>query len=52
MKKYAQTKYSYLTCYNAGFIGQHAATGKAPLAALGEHLSNPVSLCFTCTCGS
>jgi len=24
-----------------GFIGQHAATGKGPLAALGEHISNP-----------
>lgn len=24
-----------------GFVGQHAATGKTPLAALSEHLSNP-----------
>ena len=24
-----------------GFIGQHAATGKSPLAALSEHLANP-----------
>ena len=24
-----------------GFAGQHAATGKGPLAALSEHLSNP-----------
>jgi len=26
-----------------GFVGQHAATGKAPLAALSEHLANPWS---------
>lgn len=24
-----------------GFVAQHAATGKGPLAALGEHLANP-----------
>lgn len=24
-----------------GFVAQHAATGKAPLEALGAHLSNP-----------
>ncbi|KAG2430182.1 hypothetical protein HXX76_010281 [Chlamydomonas incerta] len=24
-----------------GFVAQHAATGKGPIAALGEHLSNP-----------
>ena len=24
-----------------GFVGQHAATGKSPLAALSEHVSNP-----------
>ncbi|KAG2492434.1 hypothetical protein HYH03_009377 [Edaphochlamys debaryana] len=24
-----------------GFVGQHAATGKGPLAALGEHIANP-----------
>jgi hypothetical protein len=24
-----------------GFVAQHAATGKAPLAALGEHIGNP-----------
>lgn len=29
-----------------GFVGQHAATGKAPLAALGEHLANPWSANF------
>jgi len=29
-----------------GCIGQHAATGKAPLAALGEHLANPWSTNF------
>lgn len=26
-----------------GFIGQHAATGQGPLAALGSHLANPAN---------
>lgn len=30
-----------------GFVGQHAATGKGPLAALGEHLANPLANNFT-----
>lgn len=29
-----------------GFWGQHAATGKGPLAALGEHLANPTGANF------
>jgi light-harvesting complex I chlorophyll a/b binding protein 1 len=29
-----------------GFIAQHAATGKGPVAALGEHLANPWSANF------
>jgi len=29
-----------------GFVGQHAATGKGPIAALGEHLGNPWSVNF------
>jgi hypothetical protein len=24
-----------------GFVAQHAATGKGPIAALGEHIANP-----------
>jgi hypothetical protein len=24
-----------------GFVAQHAATGKAPLAALGDHIASP-----------
>jgi hypothetical protein len=26
---------------NLGFLAQHAATGKGPLAALGDHVSSP-----------
>uniref|UniRef100_A0A7R9VV21 Chlorophyll a-b binding protein, chloroplastic n=1 Tax=Chlamydomonas euryale TaxID=1486919 RepID=A0A7R9VV21_9CHLO len=29
-----------------GFIGQHAATGKSPLEALGEHVANPWAVNF------
>jgi hypothetical protein len=29
-----------------GFVAQHAATGKGPLAALGEHLGSPFTANF------
>jgi light-harvesting complex I chlorophyll a/b binding protein 1 len=39
LKEIKNGRLAMLACL--GFVAQHAATGKSPLAALGEHISNP-----------